>query len=212
MKKIVFVITGLLIITGQVFAQKDKKGKAPDEKITVNKKYDDKGNLIQFDSTYVHTWSSDSTMQVPFSDDQFFAGKDFPDIDQFLQEFMNDSTFKSHQGLSPFDHDEFFKHFGESFPDSMMQNFSLKQDSVYFDFPMDSLKNLPPGFMPNLDEMIQGLKDRLGTIPEPFNNMPPKFQSPEQQKEWQQLMEKQRKEMEQFRKKWDQKNRDTQKL
>jgi len=212
MKKIAFVITGLLLVTGQVFAQKDKKEKAPDEQITVNKKYDENGNLIQYDSTYVHKWSSDSTMHFAFPDDQFFSGKDFPDIDQFLKEFMNDSTFKSHQGISSLDNDEFFKHFGESFPDSLMQNFSMKHDSVYFDFPIDSLKDLPPKFMPNINELMQGLKDRWGTIPEPFKNMPPKFQSPEQQKDWQQLMEKQRKEMEQFRKKWDKKNMDSQKL
>ncbi len=207
MKKIVFIISGFLILTGQAFAQENKKEKAPDEQITVNKKYDENGNLIQFDSTYVHSWSSDSTMNFAFPDDQFFSGKDFPDIHQFLHEFMNDSILRSHRGFSHFDNDEFFKQFGESFPDSLMQNFSLKHDSVYFDFPMDSLKNLPPGFMPDFDELMQGLKDHLGgTIPEPYFNVPRRFQSPEQQKEWEKLMEKQRKEMEEFRKKWEHNN------
>jgi len=214
MKKIVYVITGLLLVTGQVFAQKNKKEKEkqPDEKIIVNKKYDENGNLIQFDSTYVHKWSSDSTFQSSYPDDQFFKGKDFPDIDQFLKDLMNDSIKGMHHGFAPFDHDEFLKQFGEAFPDSLMQNFSFQHDSTYFDFPMDSLKNLPPGFMPNFDELMQGLQDHLGTMPDQFLDMPPKFQSQEQQKEWQQLMEKQRKEMEEFRKKWDQKNKDSQKL
>ena len=211
MKKILFAITGLIFLTVNVFAQEKKKEKEPEEQITVNKKYDENGNLIQFDSTYVHTWSSDSTMHFAFPDDQFFSGKDFPDINEFLQEFINDSTSEFHHEFSPFDHDEFFNQFGEAFPDSLMQNFSFHQDSLYFDFPMDSLKNLPPGFMPDMDELMQGLHEHLGNIHDPFFDMPPKFQSPEQQEEWQQLMEKHRKEMEEFRKKWEQKNEDSQK-
>lgn len=211
MKKIVFIVTGLLFLTGQMFAQEKKKEKEPDEQITVNKKYDENGNLIQFDSTYVHTWSSDSTMHFEFPDDHFFSGKDFPDIDQFFQEFMNDSTSGFHHGFSPFDHDEFFSQFGEVFPDSLMQNFSFHQDSLYFDFPMDSLKNLPPEFMPDMDELMQGLHEHLGNIDDSFFDMPPKLQSPKQQKEWNQLMEKHQKEMEEFRKKWEQKNAENQK-
>ena len=206
MRRLGLFLAALLFAAMQVNAQDQKNDQKPDEQITVNKKYDDNGNLIQFDSTYVHSWSSDSTMHSAFPDNPFFSGKDFPDIDQFLKEFMNDSTFKSHQGISPFDNDEFFKQFGESFPDSLMQNFSLKHDSVYFDFPMDSLKNLPPGFMPDMDELMQGLQKHLGNIHQPFSGLPPKFQSPEEQKEWQQLMEKHHKEMEEFRKKWEHNN------
>lgn len=213
MKILELILATFIFALTQVNAQEQEKNQNPDEQITVNKKYDENGNLIQFDSAYVHRWSSDSTMQFAFPDNDFFAGKDFPDIDQFLQDFMNDSIAGMHHGLSPFDHDEFFNPFGQAFPDSMMQNFSFHHDSAYFNFPMDSLKKLPPGFMPNFDELMQGLKDHLeGTIPDPYFNMPPKFQSPEQQKEWQQLMEKQRKEMEEFRKKWDHKNKNSQKL
>lgn len=212
MKSLGLILTAFVITVLQANGQKQNKKQTPDEQITVNKKYDDNGNLIQFDSTYVHHWSSDSTMPFPFSDNQFFAGKDFPDIDQFLKDFMNDSIAGMHHGISPFDKNEFLKKFGEAFPDSIMQNFTFRHDSTDFDFPLDSLKNMPPGFMPDLDELMQGLKEHLGNIQQPFSDLPPKFRSPEEQKEWQQLMEKQRKEMEQFKKKWNQKNKEDQKL
>ena len=203
MRRLGLFFAALFFVVAQVNAQEQNNIQKPDEQITVNKKYDDKGNLIQFDSMYVHTWSSDSTMHFVFPDNQFFAGKDFPDIEQFLQEFINDSTARMHHGLAPFNHNDFFNHFEEVIPDSIIQNFSFKNDSVFLDFPVDSLKQLPPGFMPNIDELMKRLHEHLGNIHDPSFDMPPKFQSPEQQKEWQQLMEKHRKELEEFRKKWE---------
>lgn len=205
MKSLGLFLVTLIFTSVQVKAQDQKKNENPDEQITVNKKYDENGNLVQFDSTYVHRWSSDSTIQFSFPDHDFFSGNDFPDINQFLQDFMSDSTFNFQHGFAPFNHDEFLKQFGQVFPDSMMQNFSFHHDSTYFDFPMDSLKNLPPGFMPDFDELMQGLHEHLGSMPNTFYDMSPKFKSPEQQKEWKQLMEKHQKEMEEFRKKWEQK-------
>ncbi len=211
MKKIVFVFTGLLFAAGPVLAQKNKKANTPDEQITVNKKYDDQGNLIQFDSTYVHTWSSDSTMQFSFPDNDFFSGNGFPDMGKFLQNFMNDSTAHFQHGFNPFGDDDFFNHFNGSFPDSMMQNFSFHRDSMFFDFPIDSLRNhMPPDFRPNFDELMQGLGTRPGTAPNPFFDMPSGTQTPEQQKEWQQLMEKHRQEIENIKKKWEEQNNNNQ--
>ncbi|HKI87597.1 MAG TPA: hypothetical protein VKA38_01130, partial [Draconibacterium sp.] len=100
MRRLGMFSVALLFAATLVNAQDQKNAQKPDEQITVNKKYDDQGNLIQYDSTYVHSLSSDSTVHFTFPDNHFFSEKDFPDIDQFLQEFMNDSTFKSHQGIS----------------------------------------------------------------------------------------------------------------
>lgn len=206
MKRVVIYLAILIFTAVQVEAQEQKRNQNPDEQITVNKKYDENGNLIQFDSTYVRRWSSDTTMQFAFPDHDFFAGKGFPDIDQFLHDFMSDSILGFQHGVTPFNRDEFFKPFRQTFPDSMLQNFSFRQDSLYFDFPMDSLPYLPPGFMPDFNELMQGLHDHLGSVPNSFFDISPKFLLPEQQNEWQQLMEKHRKEMEEFKKKWDMEN------
>ncbi|MCY1721912.1 hypothetical protein OU798_16275 [Prolixibacteraceae bacterium Z1-6] len=159
MKKIILMITGLVFFTIQVFAQDTNKDNNPDEQIIVNKQYDENGNLIQYDSTYVHQWSSsDSTFQFLFPDDPFFSKQGFPDIEQFFEDFQGDSVW---------------------------------------------------GFMPDIpdiNEMLQRFQNQLQVDPDSiFNRRSLKFHSFEQQKEWQQLMEKHRKEMEDFKKKWDHK-------
>ncbi|MCB0540954.1 MAG: hypothetical protein KDE33_25815, partial [Bacteroidetes bacterium] len=68
MKKLGLITIGFVVFSWQLFAQDNKIEKDPDEQIIVNKKYDENGNLIQFDSTYVHQWSSDSTFQFPDSE------------------------------------------------------------------------------------------------------------------------------------------------
>lgn len=202
MKKIVFIVTGLVFFAGFVFAQDTTKMNNPDEQIIVNKKYDEQGNLIQFDSTYVHQWSyssSDSTGQFVFPDDEFFGG--FPDMEKILQEFMGGHNMP--HGSSPFD-DEFFEHFKHNSPDSAMnRQFFSHRDTSFFNFPNDSLNNFPKGF-PDMEELMQGIQKQFNNLPDNFGM--PQFQSEEQQKEWEELMKKHQQEMEEFQKKWGTKN------
>jgi len=202
MKNFVFLICGLLLLSGQITAQEIKKEFTPDEQIIVNKKYDENGNVIQYDSTYIHQWSSDSTFRFSFHDGDFFAGNGFPDLDEFFRDFMNDSAFR---GLSfpnnfdPFESDDFFRQF--QFPDSMMINdFPFQNDSASL------FLHQQPGFMtPNFEEFRQQLNQYFP------NNQFPNFQTPQfnnndQQEDWEKLIEKHQKEIEELKKQWEQQN------
>ncbi len=104
MKKFMILAMLCISVVLQSNGQEQKQKNKPDEQITVNKKYDENGNLVQYDSTYVHQWSSDSTLNLPF-DQHFNIGDDFPDaldnssIDSMLQQLgiahnFNVSSFR----------------------------------------------------------------------------------------------------------------------
>jgi len=86
MKKITTLLAILLWASAQIWAQKN----TPQEKSIVNKEYDENGNLIQYDSTYVWQWNSDSTMNFSF-DENFTFENGFPEI---FGEFDADSIFQ----------------------------------------------------------------------------------------------------------------------
>ena len=115
-------------------AQKvDKLPKNPDEKITVNKEYDENGNLISYDSTYVNSWSSDSSMVFPYNGEEFFSFRSgFPNIDKFMQQFFGDIPFN----------DPFIEK-----NDDLTKNFRKRsKDSTWFNhspFLWDSIPNNP---------------------------------------------------------------------
>ena len=195
MKK--FVILSVLLIAGvlQLNAQDQKQKKDPDEKIIVNKKYDDNGDLIQYDSTYVQQWSSDSTFNFSF-------GNGFPNmidhsmIDSMLQQF----GFSGNFGISPFGDEDFFEQFGD-----MFSNLPFTDQ---FDFHNDSTLQLhsgPHGQLPDffnspgLDQWQKQFQKQL----EQFNEYMPQFQNEEQRKEWEKLREKQQKEMQELMNKWE---------
>lgn len=112
----------------------------------VNKEFDENGNLISYDSTYVYSWSSGEgdSLVMPNSDEifrnfrQYFYGQ--PGTTGLLNSFMNDSLY----GESDFFKDDFFsnrmmsKHFQEQirYMDSIRDNF-LKQNypKMYSDRP-----------------------------------------------------------------------------
>lgn len=199
MKKILFIAAVLIFFAGQIFAQDT----IPEEQIIVNKKYDKQGNLIQYDSTYVHQWSftGDSTIQLAFPDDNFLSGDEFLDMEKFFREFMKGNNIPGGK-FTPFD-DDFFKHFDSVTPDSTMNGqFFAHRDTSFFCIPGDSLNSMPHGFMPDTDEIMQEIHEHFKNLP---HNIAPRFKSEEQQKEWEQLMEKQRQEMEEFREKWEKK-------
>lgn len=197
MRSLIAISIILFCASTPILAQKN----TPHEKSTVKKEYDENGNLIQFDSTYVWQWSSDST--INFKQDENFAfGNHFP---QFFSDFDADSIirrfgFSDKKMLIPFDDEDFFSHFQNSLPDSMFTGkFPFKADSTmnfYFGH------QFPENF--DFDEFEEIQKQML----EKFNqqNFPnPDFKSQKQKEEWEELIQKQQKEKEELMKKWKEK-------
>jgi hypothetical protein len=192
-------LTAILIIlfcaSTQVMAQKN----VPSEKSTVNKEYDENGNLIQYDSTYVWQWNSDSSIGFPTNPDSIF-GNHFP---EFFGNFNSDSIFQrfgfsEKNMLMPFDHEHFFSHFQHSIPDSLFID--------RYPFKMDSTMNLYFGhqFPGNLN--FDEFDDLQNQLIEKFNRQNfsyPEFKTQEQKEEWEKLIQKQQKEKEELMKKWE---------
>lgn len=195
MKRLGLFLFTIILVSIQVWAQKNTS----EEKSIVNKEYDENGNLIQYDSTYVWSWNSDSTMNFSF-DNKFDFGKDFQDI---FKEFDFDSIFEKFGLLNdhkfePFNDEEFFRHFRHSIQDSLIvHQFPFENDSVFnFQFGQQ--------FPGNFD--FREFEDLQKQFEEQFNIhsfRSPDFQSPEQKQEWDKLMKKQQKEKEELMKKWD---------
>jgi hypothetical protein len=188
MKNYLLIVCSLLLFSGLITAQEVKKENAPDEQIIVNKKYDEKGNLIQYDSTYIHQWSSDSTLRFSFPNNDFFAGNDFPDLNEFFRNFMDNPVI----GEFPFS-DNF------NFSDSMFINRFL--------FPNDSSVFLP---FQQPDFGFQGLEEIQQLLNKHFENSPflnfqtPQFLNEKQREDWENLIKKHQLEMEELKKQWEQ--------
>ncbi len=140
---IVFLfLTNCLI--ANLFAQKpDQKSNSPQENSTVKREYDDKGNLIRFDSTYTYNWSGDTTMMNSLSPDKF------PDLFSGYFGFTPDSTFK---GSSFFDEfEQFFAQPSSGQDSDLMRNFGIHPHFHEFHLNGDSAAMSFPDF----DELFQ---------------------------------------------------------
>ncbi|PTN10274.1 hypothetical protein [Mangrovibacterium marinum] len=128
MKKLIpFVM--LLFVAPMAQAQQREKPGEPNEQSKVTREYDENGNLIRFDSTYVKSWSSDSTMTM--------SPEDVEQLQKQMQEMFS--------GAFGDDADNFF---GDPFPGSAKD---------FFNQPGDSTLTMP-GFQnafPDLEEMHQ---------------------------------------------------------
>lgn len=172
-----------------VFAQKI----TPEEKSIVNKEFDENGNLLKYDSTYVWQWNSDSTFNFSFGDDWAF-GQKFPGI---FEEFFNDSIFEqfglfSNPSFQPFGNDDFLGQFGHSFPGLPFENDSVFR--YHFGQPFQD------------DIGLKEFEELQKQMQEYFNQrhkMIPELSTPEQRKEWEELLKKQQKEKEELMKKWE---------
>ncbi len=112
------VLTSIFLFAGATFIfaqQADTTWNNPDEKITVNKEYDENGNLIRFDSTYVFEWHGDSLIGVP-REQGFFRPPGFMGMEDLFQEFFGDTS-----SAGPFGHSWRIDPF--------------KMDSLLFDLP-----------------------------------------------------------------------------
>jgi hypothetical protein len=140
----------LLVTTGcVVFSQKKPDSKKPDEQIKVNKEYDEKGNLIGYDSTYVRSWSSDSTQEIGDIDairkemENFMKGKGF-------SYFFGDSTGFAGDPFGSF-RSPFFDHF-EDLPDSAFD----QSDSTGVQFPFSDFGKMHEQMMKQFGQFFKG--------------------------------------------------------
>lgn len=196
MKKLSYLIVAFLAIQTSVFAQEKKKEKYPDERIIINKKFDDKGNLTEYDSTYVHQWFSDTTMNFDFPNN-LFAGKGFNGLENFMKDFFNDSLPGKMPGIGnfefPFNENDFFGNdLNNFFNDS-----TFLRNNPFFN---DSIFNSGPRFL-----FEPGNRNKKGyIIPKPDeNSVLQHFEDPDQEKEWLELMERHQKELLDFQRKWN---------
>lgn len=146
-----FLVSVMCLSIALVQAQTDKKPVKPNEQSKVVKEYDEQGNLIRYDSTFVSSWSSaDSLFNAGDLDalqkqlDQLFGGSFFNDsTNWFGSPFQGgfDDPFFSQFGLQPADstHSQ-IPGFQNSFPDfeemhqrmmSQFRNF-FQNDSIQF--------------------------------------------------------------------------------
>ena len=105
----------LCLIVSLLAQSTDKNQNLPKENSKVTREYDEKGNLIRFDSVYSYSYSSDSTLMKDFS------SKDFPDLFGNNFSFFSDSTFSGNS---------FFEEFDKMFVDPFSP-FDAQQDSIF---------------------------------------------------------------------------------
>ncbi|WP_282125209.1 hypothetical protein [Marinifilum flexuosum] len=146
--KILFSI-GILLLTFTAFGQNTESKNLPKKDLKVNKEYDEDGNLIRYDSSYVYSWSSDSTKQF-FNDSAFFNQMDMNRVHKRMQEqlsrFFGSDSMRQKNNKHPFFSDDFFKDdfFGNDFFDSKMFRRNFHQ--------ADSSRN---DFFKELEEMMK---------------------------------------------------------
>jgi hypothetical protein len=113
----------------------------PKVKVNVNKRFDDKGRIVQFDSTYSYFYSSPggtahSNNDSVFNNFQSFFNKSYPSIfkDQNRDIFFNDSLFK----YDFFNDDYFLKRYQlnqKNFEGFYKRMDSLKQNFMQHAYP-----------------------------------------------------------------------------
>ena len=158
MKALMSMCLSLLVVTGcnaQTAKSKSQSfndtSSRPRVEWKVNKQYDDKGNIIGYDSTYTWSYSTKSGKGLPVSADSVMNSfrrqfnTDFPDLfnNSFGGPVWNDSLF----------YNDFLK------PDYFMR----KYHDHYFDMEqmMRSLDSMRNGF---LRQHYPGIKEKKNTL------------------------------------------------
>jgi hypothetical protein len=138
----------------------------PKVDIKVNKKYDENGNLVQFDSSYSIVYSSPNAT----SNIQFFN-------------FDNDSIFsqfKNNMNVNPFTNDDFFRDFQSFGFDQNMFQMNPMQQLKQMEEMMNKMRNLhhPDSFLLNPQQNIPPQSH-----PQPHPQPQPKLQPKPQQQQ-----------------------------
>jgi hypothetical protein len=213
MKKSIVIAVILSVAFFAAEAQKQEKQKAPDQQSIVNKEYDEQGNLIKYDSTFISSWSTDTSFHFGFPADSMSFH--FPGIEQFMHNFWNDSAlgnftfpkepFTLEFQFSPFGEGDFGDFMPPLFADSMFSHhFPFHVDSMFFNFGF----NQTPGSPPQIDShFFEDFEDRFKQHFFQFRDEDyqfPGFKNEEHREEWEQLIEQHRQELKNLRKKWQQ--------
>lgn len=136
MKQFVMITAMIMLLMSscneQSVENEQTKGPEPQTGIKVNREYDEKGNLIRYDSTYAHFYST-ITDDKPLKDSLFFAfrsqfNRRYPFLDR---PFMDDLFFED--SLLKYD---FYKH--DFFTERFRRNMQ-RMDEMFRE--MDSIKN-----------------------------------------------------------------------
>jgi hypothetical protein len=124
--------------TGQDKQKNDTSALKPDENITVNKEYDENGNLIRYDSIYSYSYSSNGKLN-----------------DSLKQQFQK--YFNSHNFINDSFFDDFFgkdsSAGGGFYPDNFFQKGFINQDR-YIEQMMKRMDSIQQLFFNNLDRPI----------------------------------------------------------
>jgi len=136
MKKLAILLMSALMLTGCNAQDKDAKAKdnsiKPKIDYKVNKKYDDNGNLIGYDSTYTYYYSNiDKDAMIKDSIfqkfNEHFSNLSMFEDDKFFDEFFKQNTYSE---------DEFFK--DDFFRESFKNNQKIMEEMMK---SMDEMKN-----------------------------------------------------------------------
>lgn len=196
MKSFVFIsFLNICLIISALAQNKDKNKNLPNENSKVTKEYDEKGNLIKFDSLYTYSWSGGDTTKL-----KSFSPKDFPNMFGEDFGFFPDSTLKGHPFFDDFDQ-LFAQPFNGAHDSMLMKRFEQFHDFRNFDFPNDSTAlnfNMPDHFF---DENGKDKKDSISSkSPQHSFGLHPKTIE-----EMMQMMQMQMQEMEEYQRKFFQK-------
>jgi hypothetical protein len=196
MKRFALILFLNSCLTISLLAQNpDKKQNLPKEDSKVTREYDEKGNLIKFDSLYTYSWSGGDTTLL-----KSFSPKDFPDMFGEDFGFSPDSTFKNHSFFDDFDQ-LFAQPFNGTRDSVFTRRFNQFHNFKNFNSPNDSIAlnfNIPDGFF---DQKSKGKKDSISS------NSPDKSFGlhPKSMEEMMQMMQMQMQEMEEYQRKFFQK-------
>ncbi len=139
---LVLIMLAVLPKTDNLQAQTIQNS-SPNTKYDVHKKFDDKGNLIEYDSTSVSTWSSDSAVKITnplindWDENAYDPSTDTNSMDRndrgFLGFSFNDDEFFFPQFSNP---GELFRNFDNRLfiPDSDLSINPFHTDSTFFFF------------------------------------------------------------------------------
>ena len=155
-------IVAVLFSCTTMAQSKEEKKKNPKKEIRVNKQYDEQGNLIRYDSTFVYTWSSDTSRahrldSLPRNLQQLEQWQ--LQMKQFMrQSFANDSLIKrlipQSQWPNDFffntpDNEKFFRDFQKMMEDHM------KSREEYFNKMRQHMDSLHMRFHPKKKRNLQ---------------------------------------------------------
>ncbi len=175
-----FLFMTMYLIMNLLAQKQDDNLNSPKENSHVTREYDEKGNLIKFDSVYSYSWSSDTTLLKSLSP------SDFPDIFGDHFGLNQDSTLTGNSFFDGFD--SFFSDPFDHMTDSLLMkkfgfnhqfhsyNFDKDSTSVDFNFfdnynkgEKDSISNIAPGhsFQPkSMDELMKMLQQQMEEMEE----------------------------------------------